>query len=541
VFNRLAPDGTLPVHSIKTSLQSLGFKVVEDAGRAINELQHPIEICDMKKGAKITTLAVLRMQKIATALLDLADLNKKKDPEKQGEKVEQLNFEQYLRSIRTKLTIENLQAVFFMTTFQSGREKSASLNYDQIRELTSKTLRLDLNNLQTANTEDHLRAQFDEADIDGDENINFEEFIAFLQIVSGEHPNNPLIIKGQKSNMFKNMEGDMASMESSLVDFQAKQAKWEILFNDRQADFDKKRVKKKATLESRLKEFDELIKKLKERDGILSNASTDFLGGYKDTIDKDVKSMNELVDAYNAVRVARQTSRRQIHSHRTVFFKVFHDQFMNRDRYQQLLDLAKQIQQLSSQMAPTVRESQPLVLNRNKHWEQMAAAEVIPDIGLYDYDKCYSEISRGDKALTHYKNTVGAEDQKNTKSVEDMADKLRDFKVKQFDNVHLRMQKKQLNAKISKATATQKKIDLQLVMMSFELHDLNSDSREMLTVKGDQLNALAAKQQADQAFLDASNEFVEKSEELRRKRVKLQELQIELARIKLALPRSSMY
>ena len=62
VFNRLAPDGTLPVHSIKTSLQSLGFKVVEDAGRAINELQHPIEICDMKKGAKITTLAVLRMQ-----------------------------------------------------------------------------------------------------------------------------------------------------------------------------------------------------------------------------------------------------------------------------------------------------------------------------------------------------------------------------------------------------------------------------------------------------------------------------------------------
>ena len=62
VFNRLAPDGTLPVHSIKTSLQSLGFKVVEDAGRAINELQYPVEICDMQKGAKITTIAVLRMQ-----------------------------------------------------------------------------------------------------------------------------------------------------------------------------------------------------------------------------------------------------------------------------------------------------------------------------------------------------------------------------------------------------------------------------------------------------------------------------------------------
>merc|ERR1712196_296298 len=140
-----------------------------------------------------------------------------------------------------------------------------------------------------------------------------------------------------------------------------------------------------------------------------------------------------------------------------------------------------------------------------------------------------------------YKNTVEAEDEKNTKSVEDMRDKLRDLKVKQFDNVHLRMQKKQLNAKISKATATQKKIDLQLVMMNFELHDLNSDSREMVNVRDDQLKALAAKQQADQAFLDASNEFVAKSEELRRKRVKLQELQIELARIKLALPRSNMY
>ena len=62
VFNRLAPDGTLPVHSIKASLQSLGFKVVEDAGRAINELQYPVEICEMQKGAKITTIAVLRMQ-----------------------------------------------------------------------------------------------------------------------------------------------------------------------------------------------------------------------------------------------------------------------------------------------------------------------------------------------------------------------------------------------------------------------------------------------------------------------------------------------
>ena len=393
----------------------------------------------------------------------------------------------------------------------------------------------------TVYTEDHLRAQFDEADIDGDENINFEEFIAFLQIVSGEHPNNPLIIKGQKSSMFKKMEGDMSTMESSLVDLQAKQAKWEILFNDRKKDFKKKRKKKKGQLEEKLLKFDELIEDLKERDGILSTASTDFLDGYKNTIDKDVKSMNQLIDAYNSVRVARQTSRRQIHAYRTVFFKVFHDQFMDRDRYQQLLDLTKEIQQLSAQMAPTVRESQPLVLNRNKHWEQMAAAEVIPDIGLYDYDKAYSEISRGDKALTHYKNTVGAEDQKNTKSVEDMADKLRDFKVKQFDNVHLRMQKKQLNAKISKAMATQKKIDLQLVMMDFELHDLNSDSREMLHVKGDQVKALADKQLADQAFLEASTEFIEKSEELRRKRVKLQELQIELARIKLALPRSSMY
>merc|ERR1712146_350011 len=99
---------------------------------------------------------------------------------------------------------------------------------------------------------------------------------------------------------------------------------------------------------------------------------------------------------------------------------------------------------------------------------------------------------------------VLSEDAKNTKAVEDMRDKLRKFKVKQFDNVHLRMQKKQLNAKISKATATQKKIDLQLVMMDFELHDLNSESREMLAVKGDKLKALADKQQADQAFLEAS-------------------------------------
>merc|ERR1711939_200617 len=120
-------------------------------------------------------------------------------------------------------------------------------------------------------------------------------------------------------------------------------------------------------------------------------------------------------------------------------------------------------------MAPYVKESQPLVLNRNKHWEHMATQEVIPAIGLYDYDKCYSEIARGDKALTHYQSTVLAEDAKNTKSVADMVDKLRMFKIKQFDNVHQRMTKKRLNAAISKAIADQKKIDLQLVMMDFEL------------------------------------------------------------------------
>ena len=95
----------------------------------------PSGICGYYHVHHVTVLYCMRVftQKIATALLDLADLNKKKDPEKQGEKVDQLNFEQYLRSIRTKLTIENLQAVFFMTTYQSGREKSASLNYDQVR------------------------------------------------------------------------------------------------------------------------------------------------------------------------------------------------------------------------------------------------------------------------------------------------------------------------------------------------------------------------------------------------------------------------
>ena len=361
-------------------------------------------------------------------------------------------------------------------------------------------------------------------------------------MVSGSHPNNPLIVKAKPSKKeregitFKDMEQHVKQMEQTMADLKAKQVQWEKLFKGRQEDFDTKRESKKGDLERRLKEFDTLVSKLKERDGILSNAATEFIGKYTHEIDTDVSSMNELIGAYNSVRLARQAARQQIHSYRTVFFKVFQNEFMNRDRYQQLIDLAKEIQQLAAGMAPTVRESHPLMLTRNKHWETMAAAEVIPGIGLYDYDKCYSEITRGKKALDHYENTVLAEDAKNTKAVADMVDKLRLFKVKQFDNVHLRMRKKKLNASISKAKADQKKIDLKLVMMDFELHDLKSDSREMIDLKSDKLRALADKQQAEKELWSASEDFLKADEKLRKKRIRLQKLQVESAGLKLMLP-----
>merc|ERR1719326_1216337 len=136
----------------------------------------------------------------------------------------------------------------------------------------------------------------------------------------------------------------------------------------------------------------------------------------------------------------------------------------------------------------------------------MAKAEVIPHVDLYDYADAYKEVKRGSRALEHYHNTVNAEDQKNTKSVADMVKKLRTFKFKQFDNVHLRMRKKHLNKDIAKAIAKQKKTDLQLVLMEFELNDLKSDSREMQEMKMDKSDQERERDRANADLTKANRE-----------------------------------
>ena len=62
VFGRLAPDGTMPVHTIPSAIEFLGFKIVETAVKAKSELNNPVDIHAMRKGSEISNRAVLRMQ-----------------------------------------------------------------------------------------------------------------------------------------------------------------------------------------------------------------------------------------------------------------------------------------------------------------------------------------------------------------------------------------------------------------------------------------------------------------------------------------------
>jgi len=513
----------------------LGFKVVENAVKAKTELTNPVDIHDMRKGAEISNRAILRMQKIGKAILALADINK----EPNAEKMEQLNFEQFFGAIQTKLTVDNLQALFFVALYNhyEGNPAADSLDYQMIREITEKQLWLDLNKLHEENTEDFLKKVFEDADMDGDEQINFEEFVRFLQLVTGEHPKNPLIVRGQgEYSFFKLMEGDAAGMEDTLAELEDKQKEWENQFQEREKAFINKRKKKKKALEKRLDGLKKLVGKLKERDGILSDATQNFIIDYQKTIDDDKKAMNDMIDAYNAVRTNRKIYRNEIQTLRTNFFQVFHGEFMNKERYQELLDLVTSIQTMAESMEAMVKDSKPLVLNRNQHWERMAAAEVIPAIGLYDYDACNSEVDRGRKRLEVYNDTVGSANKNSTESVENIVGKLKQFKRQQFDNVHLRMRKRQLDASISKATADQKKVDLKSVLMDFELHALNGDSLAMKDLKDDKDRAVLDKEQAQREFVEASDLFLKTDRELRQKLIRLQKLQIELAGLRLMLP-----
>lgn len=385
--------------------------------------------------------------------------------------------------------------------------------------------------------EESIQKHFEEADMDGDKEINFEEFIRFLQLVSGEHPKNPLIVRGQgEYNFFKHLEGDVAGMEDTLAELEAKQQMWETQFEERELAFYKKRKKNKKALEKKLKGLKKLVADLKERDDILSSASEKFINEYQKTIDDDTKAMSDMINAYNAVRANRQLYRTQAHTLRTNFFKVFHGEFMNKERYQELYDLVTSIQTLAQSMEAMVKDSKPLVNNRYQEWERMASAEVIPAIGLYDYADCNAEIDRGRERLGVYNDTVGAANKGSTESVEKIMGKLKHFKRQQFDNVHLRMQKRELDGSIAKAEADQKKVDLQLVLMDFELHELSHDSLTMKGLRDDKARAVLDREQAQKEWLEAGEKLVATDKELRRKLIQLQKLQIELAGVRLMLP-----
>ena len=70
------------------------------------------------------------VQKIGKAILELADINKVED----AEKVDQLNFEQFFSAIQTKLTVDNLQALFFVALYNhyDGNPQADSLTYQQV-------------------------------------------------------------------------------------------------------------------------------------------------------------------------------------------------------------------------------------------------------------------------------------------------------------------------------------------------------------------------------------------------------------------------
>ena len=103
----------------------------------------------------VIALCVL-MQKIGNAILALAEINK----EPNDEKIDQLNFEQFFSAIQTKITVDNLQAVFFVALYRhsGGNTKDDSLSYDQVMMIIFMTWNSDLSACTHTHTHTHTHS-----------------------------------------------------------------------------------------------------------------------------------------------------------------------------------------------------------------------------------------------------------------------------------------------------------------------------------------------------------------------------------------------